>query len=181
MIIPLFKDYGSDPVVGVIAIFGLIFVYIIWFAIAPKSAAESLKGGSPYLDKAKTERNRRKKHNTRRNQIDRMRQVSMPNDDGQYIYIFESNGLYKIGISKNPEYRRTQIQKQLNNQPIRIHFIGKVIYGRTIDVETIIHRDLINWNVPVYYNDDTVSREWFDCSLDLIETKVSKFADLTPY
>ena len=181
-IIALFKDYGSDAKTGVIAVGLTIIVYIIWFAIDSNSALKSMEGDLKQGETGlRTERNRKKRHNTRRNQINRLRGISEPNADGKYIYILQSQGLYKIGISNNVEYRKKQIQKKLNNQPVAIHFIGKVRYGRTIDGETIIHKDLSAWNQTVEYNDGSISREWFNCSLGKAVNIVSNHADLKPY
>ena len=178
----LLKDYGSDAKTGLIALGLTVLVYIIWFALNPDSASKSMEGNLKRGERGlRTERNRKKRHNTRRNQINRLRSISEPNSDGQYIYIFQSKNLYKVGISNNVEYRRKQIQKKLNDQPVVIHFIGKVRHGRTIDGESIIHQDLSDWNVLVEYNDGTASREWFRCSLGKAVKVVSKQADLYPY
>ena len=180
MVITLFKDYGSDPVVGFIAIIGTIFVYIIWFAIAPDSASKHIESGMLKQGETgtRTARNRRKRHNTRRNEINRMKLVTSPNIDGKYLYIFQSNGLYKVGISTNPEYRRKQIQKKLSNQPVGIVYVGKVRYGRTIDAETFCHRDLAQYNIPVHYNNGTTSPEWFKCSIEKVLSITEKYADM---
>jgi hypothetical protein len=172
MVISLFKDYGSDPVVGFIAIIGTIFVYIIWFAIAPDSASKHIESGMLKQGETgtRTARNRRKRHNTRRNEINRMKLVTSPNIDGKYLYIFQSNGLFKVGISTNPEYRRKQIQKKLSNQPVGI--------GRTIDAETFCHRDLAQYNIPVHYNNGTTSPEWFKCSIEKVLSITEKYADM---
>ena len=46
VILALFKDYGSDPVVGFIAIIGTIIIYAIWFAIDSDSASRSIERGT---------------------------------------------------------------------------------------------------------------------------------------
>lgn len=178
----LFKDYGSDAKTGIITVVITIIVYVIWFAIDSDSALKSMEGDLKQGEKGfRTERNRKKRHNTRSNQINRMKQVTAPNNDGKYLYIFHSNGLYKIGISTNPEYRRKQVQKRLNNSFVSILFVGKVKFGRTIDTETIIHRELSLWNEPVYYNDSTISPEWFYCSIGKILSITQQYADMKAY
>jgi septin family protein len=106
-----------------------------------------------------------------------MRSITAPNADGQYLYIFQANGLYKVGISNNPEYRSNQIRKKLNS-PVGMMYIGKVRYGRTIDAETLVHRDLSQHNVPVDYNDGTTSPEWFGCSIGKVLSTCQKYADM---
>lgn len=176
-IIPL--DIGSDPVVGFIAVIGTVFVYIIWFAVAPESASKSiernmLKQGETGM---RTERNRKNAARRRNRQIAHMRSITAPNADGQYLYIMQSNGLYKVGISNNPEDRSRQIRKRLNS-PVAINYIGKVRHGRTIDAETLVHRDLSQYNVPVDYNNGTTSPEWFGCSIGKALSTCEKYADM---
>ena len=176
-IIPL--DIGSDPVVGFIAVIGTVFVYIIWFAVAPESASKSiernmLKQGETGM---RTERNRKNAARRRNSQIAHMRSITAPNADGQYLYIMQSNGLYKVGISNNPEDRSRQIRKRLNS-PVAINYIGKVRHGRTIDAETLVHRDLSQYNVPVDYNNGTTSPEWFGCSIGKALSTCEKYADM---
>ena len=180
--IGLFKDFGSDPMIGIIGVIGALVVYVIWFAIDSRSAIKSFEGDLKQGERGfRTERNRKKRHNTRRNQINRIRQVLTPNTDGNYLYIFQSRTIYKVGISNNPEYRRKQIEKRLNGQSVEILFVGKVKYGRTIDAETIIHRDLSNWNEPVCYNNNTISSEWFNCSIGKILNVAEQHADMEVY
>ena len=176
-IIPL--DIGSDHIHGVIAIVGTIIVYVIWFAIAPESASKSiernmLKQGEVGMNNA---RNRKNAKRRRDRQIAHMRSITMPNVDGQYLYIFQANGLYKVGISNNPDYRSNQIRKKLNS-PVAIKYIGKVRHGRTIDAETLVHRDLSQHNVLVDYNDGTTSPEWFGCSIGKALSTCEKYADM---
>ena len=104
VILALFKDYGSDPVVGFIAIIGTIIVYAIWFAIDSDSASRSIERGTytPGEVGPNNAKNRRRAKKRRDNQIARIRSITEPNEDGQYLYIFQSNGLYKVGISNNP-------------------------------------------------------------------------------
>jgi len=176
-IIPL--DIGSDPVVGFIALIGTVFVFIIWFAIDPKSAKKGM-GDNKYLKSlpaVRTERNRKNAARRRNRQIAHMRSITAPNADGQYLYIMQSNGLYKVGISNNPEDRSRQIRKRLNS-PVAINYIGKVRHGRTIDAETLVHRDLSQYNVPVDYNNGTTSPEWFGCSIGKALSTCEKYADM---
>ena len=179
VILPLFKDYGSDPVVGFIAIVGTIIVYAIWFAIDSDSASRSIERGTykPGEVGPNNAKNRRRAKKRRDNQIARIRSITEPNEDGQYLYIFQSNGLYKVGISNNPEYRSNQLRKKLNS-PVGIVYIGKVRFGRTIDAETLVHRDLAQYNVPVNYNDGTTSPEWFGCSIGKALSTCEKYADM---
>jgi hypothetical protein len=175
--IPL--DIGSDPVVGFIAIIGTVVIYVIWFAIDPKSAEKGM--GNNKYNKSRigmhTTRNRKNAERRRNRQIANMRSITAPNADGQYLYIFQANGLYKVGISNNPEYRSNQIRKKLNS-PVGMMYIGKVRYGRTIDAETLVHRDLSQHNVPVDYNDGTTSPEWFGCSIGKVLSTCQKYADM---
>ena len=178
--LPLFfKDYGSDAPIGIIAVVLTVIVYIIWLAIEPDSATKSIQsGGLAYGEKGvNNAKNRRKAKKRRDNQIGRMRAITEPNIDGQYLYIFEANGLHKVGISNNPESRSNQIRKRLNS-PVSIIYIGNVRYGRTIDAETLVHRDLSEYNVPIDYNDGSTSPEWFNCSIGKVLSTCEKYADM---
>ena len=101
-------------------------------------------------------------------------------EDHKYIYIMQSAGLYKVGISNNVLQRRKSIDKKLP-QGVGILYIGSVNFGRTIDKEQIIIKELEHFSVPVYYNDGTISREWFNCPIDTLVDKVSEYAELVKY
>ena len=179
--LPLFfKDYGSDAPTGIIAVVLTVIVYVIWFAIAPDSASKSIQSGSLACGEkgVNNAKNRRKAKKRRDNQLRRIREISEPNIDGQYLYIFKANGLFKVGISNNPESRSNQIRKRLNST-VSIIYIGNVRYGRTIDAETLVHRDLSEFNVPVYYNDGSTSPEWFKCSIGKVLSTCEKYADMS--
>jgi len=178
----LIKDFGSDPLIGLIGLIGGIIVMAVWIAVDSDSASNFMAGDLKHGEKGNhTERNRRRRHKRREREINQIRQITTPNIDGQYLYIFKWNDLYKIGISNNPEYRRKQVQKQLSNGGVVILFVGSVRYGRTVDSETLCHRDLSSYNQPVYYNNGTVSPEWFNCTLSDALSVTNQYADMNAY
>ena len=160
----------------------LCLYYIIWFAVDSRIGYKKewvtrsmLKQGDTAVCVLQgTERMQQRRRNR---QIAHMRSITAPNADGQYLYIMQSNGLYKVGISNNPEDRSRQIRKRLNS-PVAINYIGKVRHGRTIDAETLVHRDLSQYNVPVDYNNGTTSPEWFGCSIGKALSTCEKYADM---
>jgi len=180
-ILLLIKDFGSDPLIGLIGLIGGIIVMVIWFAVDSDSAIRNIESAKWESSEYSRNKNRRKRRKRREREINQIRQVTTPNIDGQYLYIFKWNDLYKIGISNNPEYRRKQVQKQLSNGGVVILFVGSVRYGRTVDSETLCHRDLSSYNQPVYYNNGTVSPEWFNCTLSDALSVTNQYADMYAY
>ena len=176
----IFLEFGTDNV-GIAILFAVI-VYIIWGLIDPDSMVKSLTAGSLKQGErgARWARNRRRRLKKREREIEMLRRVKYPNIDDKYIYIMQSAGLYKVGISNNVLQRRKSIEKKLP-QGVGILYIGSVNFGRTIDKEQIIIKELEHFNVPVYYNDGTTSREWFNCPIDILVDKVSEYAELVKY
>jgi len=178
--VPFLKDYGSDPIIGIISAGVFIVIMVIWGLIDESSMTNfMLKNNYKYGESGlHRERNQRRRHQKRASEIARLKAITVPNYDDKYIYIMESMGLYKVGISNNVIYRRQQIEKELKGQYVEILYIGSVRYGRTIDAEQIIHRELKPYNINVEYRRGVNSVEWFSCSLSTIINITNDYADL---
>lgn len=168
-------DFGSDPVVGLI----FLVLCIVWFAtsIVLGSPDNPVKGGGG-VNPNRARRQRERRGRRREEELAKLRNVISPNSDDKYIYIMESMGLYKIGISNNVIARRDQIQKELKGEPVWIRYIGAVNYGRTIDVEQIVLNELKQYKQDVIYRNGVNSIEWVNCGLNTIVNKLSKYAVL---
>jgi len=171
----IFLDFGSDPAIGLV----FIALCIIWFAIsiALGSPDNPVKGGRG-VNPNRARRQRERRGRRREEEIARLKNVINPNSDDKYIYIMESMGLYKIGISNNVISRRDQIQKELNGEPVWIRYIGAVNYGRTIDAEQIVLNELKQFKQDVIYRNGVNSIEWVNCGLNIIVNKLKNYADL---
>lgn len=179
-LIILSLDFGSAPVYGLLAVVLTIIFYVLW-ALLDESSLQNHLSNQQYKNGQKGQhwqRNRKRRLKQRQKELDRLRRIKTPNFDDKYIYIMQSGGLYKVGISNNVIYRRDTISKKLNN-PVVILYIGTVDKGRTIDAEQIILNELSDFNEPVFYNDGVVSREWFDCDLEIVVDTVSQYADIS--
>lgn len=172
------SDFGSDPIIGLI----FIIVCILWMVISYALNGEAdnpIKGGTGHAyNPNKTKRRRERRHRRRAEEISYLKTITTPNSDDKYIYIMQSMGIYKVGISNNVIHRREQIEKELEGEFIEIIYIGAVKYGRTIDAEQIIHRELKPYNINVQYRKGVNSVEWFNCSLSTILNEVKNYADL---
>ena len=74
-----------------------------------------------------------------------------------YIYIMECGGKYKIGLSKNVERRK----KELNNRPFPVNIIYKSkLISDVYKIEENLHNDLKN---------QRIDGEWFNLNDELIE------------
>lgn len=176
----IFLEFGTDNA-GLAILLAVIF-YIIWGIIDSDSLVEHLtKNNLKHGERgARWAKNRRRRLKKRAKELEFLRRVKTPNVDDKYIYIMVSGGLFKVGISNNVLYRRKSIEKKLS-RGVGILYIGSVNFGRTIDKEQIIIKELEEFNVPVHYNDGTISREWFDCPIETLVDKVSEYADLVKY
>ena len=174
------KDYGSDPVIGVVSVIIFIFIYVIWGLINEESLVKHIEKGQMKQGErgANWQRNRKRRHKKRENEIAILKTITTPNSDDKYIYIMQSMNLYKVGISNNVIYRREQIEKELNGELVQVLYVGSVRQGRTIDAEQVIHTELKPYNISVQYRNGVNSIEWFDCSIDTIVDKAIKYADL---
>jgi predicted GIY-YIG superfamily endonuclease len=67
-----------------------------------------------------------------------------------YVYIFECNGVYKIGRSKDPERRKKQLQTGNSND-----YIIRRLYktDNSVKLETLLHNYLVH---------SRINREWFN-------------------
>lgn len=81
------------------------------------------------------------------------------------IYIMECAGKYKIGLSRDVERRR----KQLDNRPFKTTIIYKSpVMEEVYDLEAALH-DI--------YKEKNIKGEWFDLSQTDIETIIGYFEE----
>lgn len=137
-----------------------------------------------YREENKDEINKRKKihyYAKRDEYIEQLKQIIEPNNDGKWIYIMACGVYYKIGISNNPLKRVQQIETR-TQAPTEIIYLARANYGRTIDIEQIIHHELSSMNIPMPYakgsHKDHVSKEWFFGSIDKMVEVVSQYASI---
>lgn len=138
-----------------------------------KANARKYRSDNKESIKFKAEANRKKQSLLR---ISELKDIIHPNIDNKWIYVMRSGEFYKIGISKDPLRRLSEIKKATFDDTSLIA-LSKAKYGRTVDCESMIHNDLIDFNVPMIYKNGTHSREWFFCDIDLIKENIMQYSD----
>ena len=75
--IPLIKDYGSDPVIGIISVGIFIVIMVIWGLIDESSMTDFvLKNNYKHGESGpRRERNQRRRHQKRANEIARLKAI----------------------------------------------------------------------------------------------------------
>jgi hypothetical protein len=77
-------------------------------------------------------------------------------DDSGYVYLFKcGDSWYKIGSSKQPDKRLSQVQ---TGNPMRVSLIHQVFTSDCAKLEKSFHN---------YYSQYRVEGEWFECSTDI--------------
>jgi hypothetical protein len=114
---------------------------------------------------------------SRKKRIEELKQIIEPNTDDKWIYILQC-GLYnKIGISNDPLRRIPELEKKTGFE-IKLLYLAKANYGRTVDTERVIHHDLKEFNIPIPYKTKGVSREWFYGDLEHFIEVISKYCEV---
>jgi len=90
-----------------------------------------------------------------------------------YVYVIKSsNGLYKIGLSKEPERRIKQLRKDYPNQELSI--------VRVIETDNMLATE---YQLHCIYEKQKVCGEWFDLEpkdfkwIDRIERNIQAYID----
>ena len=99
---------------------------------------------------------------------------TLPANTGDSIlYIMESEGFYKVGISQVVPQRLKSIQ-HMSGLEIQLIAMYVTLHGRSVDTESMIHLALKDYQISMSYQEGTTSREWFNAPLDIIKNEVNK-------
>lgn len=83
-------------------------------------------------------------------------------DDERYIYLFECNGKYKIGVTKDVEKRL----RQLNNRPFEVKLVEKTkLVTQALEKEQKLHSELSSY---------IIDGEWYDFNEEQLNTVIAK-------